>query len=186
GVLILSEMAGASKELSDSLLINQNDINAIVEAMHKALTMPVSEQVKRNTIMQRSLKRYTIHHWVALFMERLKDVKALQRSMTTKQLDLETVAQIREKYRSANRRLIFLDYDGTLSPFRPDPSLAKPEIRLRKVLKNLSEDVRNRVVIISGRDRSSLEKWMGEFMVDLISEHGVWLKEYGKNWETIA
>ncbi len=186
GVLILSEMAGASKELSDSLLINPNDINAIVEAMHKALTMPVSEQVKRNTIMQRSLKRYTIHHWVALFMERLKDVKALQRSMTTKQLDLETVAQIREKYRSANRRLIFLDYDGTLSPFRPDPSLAKPEIRLRKVLKNLSEDVRNRVVIISGRDRSSLEKWLGEFKVDLISEHGVWLKEYGKNWETIA
>src|SRR5690606_37442116 len=86
----------------------------------------------------------------------------------------------------ANRRLIFLDYDGTLSPFKNDPTLAKPEARLKKILKNLCEDTRNRVVIISGRDKNSLEKWLGEFRVDLISEHGVWLKENGRNWETIA
>ena len=38
GVLILSEMAGAAKELSDAILINPNDINQLVEAMHQALT----------------------------------------------------------------------------------------------------------------------------------------------------
>lgn len=186
GVLILSEMAGASKELSDSLLINPNDVNAIVDAMHKALTMPVSEQVKRNTIMQRSLKRYTIHHWVALFMERLKDVKNLQESMSTKQLDFETKRQIKEKYINANKRLIFLDYDGTLSPFKTDPTLAKPDIKLKKVLKSLCEDHANKVIIISGRDKNTLEKWLGEYRVDLISEHGVWLKENGRKWKTIA
>src|SRR5690606_5225684 len=44
GVLILSEMAGASKELSEALLINPNDINQMVETLHKALTMPEDVQ----------------------------------------------------------------------------------------------------------------------------------------------
>src|SRR5690606_20186135 len=78
GVLVLSEMAGASRELSDAILINPNDVNALVEAMYHALTMPVSEQVRRNTIMQRSLKRYNVHHWVSLFMDRLEDIKKFQ------------------------------------------------------------------------------------------------------------
>src|SRR5690606_108174 len=47
GVLILSEMAGASKELSDAILINPNNINRIVTAIHQALTMPEEEQEKR-------------------------------------------------------------------------------------------------------------------------------------------
>lgn len=186
GVLILSEMAGASKELSDSILINPNDVNAIIEAMHTALTMPVSEQIKRNTIMQRSLKRYTIHHWVSLFMERLKDVKELQESMSTKQLDDDTIQQITESYNNASSRLIFLDYDGTLSPFKTDPMLAKPDHKLKKMIRCLGDDPKNRLIIISGRDKTTLEKWLGEFNVDLISEHGVWLKEKGKKWMTIA
>lgn len=186
GVLILSEMAGASKELSDSLLINPNDINAIVEAMHTALTMPVSEQIKRNTIMQRSLKRYTIHHWVSLFMERLSDIKEIQESMATKQLDTATIKLIREAYNKSKNRMIFLDYDGTLSPFKTDPMLAKPDVKLKKIIKNLGDDPKNRLVIISGRDKNSLEKWLGDYNVDIISEHGVWLKEQGKKWATIG
>ncbi len=40
GVLILSEMAGAARELSEAILINPNDVNQIVEAMKTALEMP--------------------------------------------------------------------------------------------------------------------------------------------------
>ncbi|MEQ9021463.1 MAG: bifunctional alpha,alpha-trehalose-phosphate synthase (UDP-forming)/trehalose-phosphatase, partial [Pseudomonadales bacterium] len=38
GVLILSEMAGASKELSDAILINPNDMGELVNAIKTALT----------------------------------------------------------------------------------------------------------------------------------------------------
>ena len=186
GVLILSEMAGASRELSDALLINPNDVNAIVEAMHHALTMPVTEQVKRNTIMQRSLKRYTIHHWVSLFMERLEEIKQAQEAMATKKIDTQTLNHILEVYAQSERRLLFLDYDGTLSPFKTDPALAKPDAKLRKVIQELADDPKNRLVVISGRDRNTLEKWLGTYDVDIISEHGVWLKEKRRGWHAIA
>ncbi|MEQ8713885.1 MAG: bifunctional alpha,alpha-trehalose-phosphate synthase (UDP-forming)/trehalose-phosphatase, partial [Cyclobacteriaceae bacterium] len=45
GVLILSEMAGASKELSDAIQINPNDIHELVDALHQALTMDEEEQI---------------------------------------------------------------------------------------------------------------------------------------------
>jgi trehalose 6-phosphate synthase/phosphatase len=48
GVLILSEMAGASRELGEALIISPTDSDEIVAALKTALEMPMSEQVKRN------------------------------------------------------------------------------------------------------------------------------------------
>jgi trehalose 6-phosphate synthase/phosphatase len=127
GVLILSEMCGASKELSDAILINPNDINQMVEALHNALTMPEEEQVLHNTNLQKSLKRYNITHWVNLFMDSLNKVKKLQGEMQTRKLDENSLNKVLEKYRSAEQRLIFLDYDGTLTGFVNDPLDAKPD-----------------------------------------------------------
>src|SRR5690554_3089730 len=39
GVLILSEMAGASKELQDSISVNPHDIRELASAIKSALTM---------------------------------------------------------------------------------------------------------------------------------------------------
>ena len=60
GVLVLSEMAGASKELSDAILINPFDINEIADSINRALTMPQEEQKNHISIMQKSLKRYNV------------------------------------------------------------------------------------------------------------------------------
>ena len=41
------------------------------------------------------------------------------------------------------------------------------------------------VVIVSGRDRHTLEKWLGDLPVSLIAEHGAWIKNRGnKRWGT--
>ena len=53
GVLILSEMAGASKEMSEALLINPNDRAQIALAIKTALEMPMEEQIERNSILQK-------------------------------------------------------------------------------------------------------------------------------------
>ncbi|RZK61987.1 MAG: bifunctional alpha,alpha-trehalose-phosphate synthase (UDP-forming)/trehalose-phosphatase, partial [Pedobacter sp.] len=47
GVLILSEMAGASKELTDALVVNPNNLGDIMEAIVTALKMPQEEQQTR-------------------------------------------------------------------------------------------------------------------------------------------
>lgn len=187
GVLILSEMAGASKELSDALLINPNDVNQIADAINTALNMPEEEQMKRIRSMQSSLKRYNIHHWVKLFMTRLNYIKERQESLATKILDPLAIDNLRKRYEKASNRIIFLDYDGTVIPFYDNPKLASPDKELISLLQSLTEDKRNKVVIISGRDKHNLDQWLGDLNIDMICEHGVWLKEQeeGGEWKKI-
>ena len=185
GVLILSEMAGASKELSDAILINPNDQNQLVNAMYRALTMPEEEQRNHLELMQQSLKRYNINHWVNLFMDRLSYIKIKQLSMATTALDPHEAQMLLRDYANAKNRLIFLDYDGTLVGFQDAPQKAMPDQELKTLLQNLTADHKNRVVIISGRDRQTLDDWLGDLDVDIIAEHGVWLKEGSNKWHTI-
>src|SRR6266705_268324 len=70
GVLILSEMAGASKELLEALVVNPNDADEIVSAIGRALTMPVEEQAARIRAMQDRLRRYDARTWAMRFLER--------------------------------------------------------------------------------------------------------------------
>ena len=185
GVLVLSEMAGASKELLDSILINPNDLDQIVEAIKVALTMPKEEQSRRIENMQASLKKYNIHHWVKIFMERLHFIKEKQKRLSTQLIDEQIIEEIDERYSNASRRLIFADYDGTLSPHTDNPDSAGPDKELLLTLKTLVQDKKNRVVIISSRDKNTLERWLGDLPIDLVAEHGVWLKEAGEEFRLI-
>lgn len=186
GVLILSEMCGASKELSDAVLINPNDLNQIVEAIHSSLTMPEEEQITRNTNMQNSLKRYNISHWVNLFMNSLKSINEMQNSMQTHKLDELSLEKMLKEFSKAEKRVIFLDYDGTLTGFVSDPRDAKPDEELNDIMQKLVKEPKNSVVVISGRDKDTLHEWMGGFDVDLIAEHGVWVRHHGKEWKTVV
>jgi len=186
GVLILSEMAGASKELSDAILINPNNLDQMVEAIHEALTMPEEKQMKHMEVMQHSTRRYNIHHWVDLFMKGLAQIKKEQLSLVTKNLDKATTKEVVAAYRSAANRLIFLDYDGTVTPFVSDPQEALPDEELKGLVKALTGNKKNRVVIISGRDKETLKDWFGKYPLDIIAEHGVWLKERNGEWDTVT
>ena len=184
GVLILSEMAGASKELSDAIIVNPNDIHQLVEAMHKALTMPEELQIESMTSMQKSLKRYNIHAWVKLFMDELANVKKEQSHLKTRLIDNQLSEEIKHAYKQSEERLIFLDYDGTLVGFNENPDDSKPDQELIEILDYLTKDKNNHIVIISGRGRQSLEEWMKPYSLDIVAEHGVWIKRMGKPFKT--
>jgi trehalose 6-phosphate synthase/phosphatase len=186
GVLILSEMAGASKELSDALLINPNNVSEMADAIYDALTMPEEAQIVHISLMQATLKRYNIHHWYGIFMNRLNHVINLQHSMETSRFDSQTRGMIFEKFKRAKKRLLFLDYDGTLIGFFTDPNAAKPDEALIRILKKLADDERNRVIIISGRDKGTLDRWLGHLPINIVAEHGVWLRMKKGNWESMA
>jgi len=182
GVLILSERAGAARELSDALLINPSDMNQLAEAMHEALEMPEEEQKVRLANMQALVRQYNIYHWTELFMNRLAYTKIKQMTLATEILDAEETASLYQKYTSTTQRLLLLDYDGTLAPFHPNPQKAAPSAEILEILATLTADPHNRVVIISGRDRQTLERWLGHLPVDFIAEHGVWLRTAGQDW----
>ena len=105
--------------------------------------------------------------------------------MSTKRLTDEIKNKLLDVYSKSKARLILLDYDGTLVHFAEKPEKAKPAEELLKLLTSLAHNVKNEIVIISGRDRETLDKWFGHLDIGLVAEHGVWIKERGKEWETI-
>ena len=182
GVLILSEMAGAAKELSDAILINPFNKNEFVQAMYQALTMPLTEQRSRIEKMQVSLKKYNIHHWVRIFMDGLVEIKQEQQAYLTKQIDETDLPEILSQFEKAPRRFIFLDYDGTLVGFNVNPAACQPDEELLSIFEGLAKDKRNHVIIISGRPHQTLDAWMGKYPFTLIAEHGVWTKKESGEW----
>jgi len=182
GILILSEMAGASRELGEALIINPNDQSEIVEALKTALDMPEEEQIRRNQVMQTRLEHYDVIRWGQEFVSELGSVKQQQKQFNARLMDKSTKERLIKDYAESERRILFLDYDGTLSPFKERPDTAIPGAILLGILNTLAEDFRNDLVIISGRQKSLLEKWFSGLTIGLIAEHGAWIKEKNKDW----
>ena len=183
GVLILSEMAGAASELYDALIVNPQDVNEMAQALYRALTMSEEEQRTRMEKMQDRLKKYTVKNWAEDFMNEQMRLMEEQKGENTNQLTEQDSQKILEDYRKAKDRLIILDYDGTLMEFQTDPAAVVPDEELLSMLGALHNTPGNRVVVNSGRDRGTLEKWLGPVGIDLAAEHGVWVKS-GKGWKS--
>jgi trehalose 6-phosphate synthase/phosphatase len=185
GVLILSEMAGASKELIDALIVNPNNIGAITRAIEEALIMPLPEQYRRMKQMRQVVAKFNISHWVKLFMDRLQEVKQIQQSMLARRLSLDMQLHVQQAYKKAGRRAIFLDYDGTLVGFNVNIDLASPDQELYQLLRSLTADPANEVIMISGRKHETLSEWLGHLRLDLIAEHGAWQKKQKGKWHKL-
>ena len=185
GVLILSEMAGASKELGEAIIINPNDREEIMSALKIALEMPNEEQMKRNQVMQNRLVKYDVIKWADDFIKELLSIKEYQKRFEAKLLTPSIKNQMITEFNKAKRTLILLDYDGTLVPFEENPQMVKPDEGLLKILKALSEKRDTEIVLISGRDKSTLQNWFGMLDIGLVGEHGAWIKEKGKDWSTL-
>jgi trehalose 6-phosphate synthase/phosphatase len=183
GVLILSEVAGASKELHEAILVNPNNLDAIAEAIRQAIEMPEEEQVRRNRVMMQRLERYTVERWAHEFVKSLESVKELQEVSLTRKINITHMRHIVGAYMEAKERILFLDYDGTLSWFVKNPEDARPDKELYAILEELTRDEKNTVVIISGRDKETLGRWFDPgWDIHFIAEHGVWLREPGGEW----
>ena len=56
GVLILSSFTGASRELSEALIVNPYDTEEMASAIGLALAMPIEEQAERMKLMRQQVK----------------------------------------------------------------------------------------------------------------------------------
>ncbi len=185
GVLILSEVAGAADELGEAIIVNPNNKEQVAESLKEALEMSDDEQIERNWIMQMRLKRYDVTRWANDFVDRLLSIKKVQNELCAKILTTEMKSTLLCDYLKSTERLILLDYDGTLVSFTRKPEKAKPDNELMSQLRSLVRSAKNEVVIVSGRDKNTLEKWFGGLDVGLMGEHGVWLKEKRGQWKMV-
>ncbi len=185
GVLILSEMAGASRELGEAWIITPTTSEETADALKAALEMPADDQARRLRAMQPRLRDYNVVRWGEDFMHQLGAARAAQARFGTRMLRDRTRAALIDSYRNANRRLLLLDYDGTLVPFESRPDGARPSTALLSTLERLENDPRDEVVVISGRPRDTLDAWLGPVGVSLVAEHGAWIRKGEEPWRLV-
>ena len=172
GVLILSEFAGASNELGGAILVNPNDLELMQTAILKAIRLKAAGQEGRISDMQRHLETHDIQAWLHDYMQDMRQVKLQNVGAAPRIMSFDDKVSIFEHYRAARRRLILLDYDGTLIRFYNRPEEAVPGEMIRELLHRLAENPLNRVVLVSGRDAATLSRWFGSTGVDIAAEHG--------------
>lgn len=185
GVLILSQTAGAAHELPDAILVNPRKQEELVDALQQALTMRRRELRGRLKRMQQQLASNTVQDWAKSFVEALQQ-PVPGTPIITRSLRGRARAHLLKDYKAAGKRLLFLDYDGSLVPFTEDYKAATPPKSLLTLLETLSADSRNDVVLISGRAPADLKNWFGNLPISLVAEHGAAIKRAGsKSWRTI-
>lgn len=183
GVLILSEMAGAADELSEAILINPFDRKEMANAINEALHIENADKHRRMENMKHRLIEYNVFHWAYDFFNQTFDIKKLQHTMQARFIDESILRIMTSDYQQANKRVLILDYDGTIVPFAKLPELAVLPKRTFNVIEKLASDPKNEVVIISGRDRQFLDQQFATLPVSLIAEHGYFVKNKGESWE---
>ncbi|MDN4986253.1 trehalose-6-phosphate synthase [Bradyrhizobium sp. WYCCWR 13022] len=68
GVLILSSFTGASRELSEALIVNPYDTEEMASAIEVALMMPVQEQAERMKLMRQQVKEHNVYRWAGAML----------------------------------------------------------------------------------------------------------------------
>ncbi|MFW6224118.1 MAG: bifunctional alpha,alpha-trehalose-phosphate synthase (UDP-forming)/trehalose-phosphatase, partial [Bacteroidota bacterium] len=185
GVLILSERAGAAKEMSEASIVNPNNKEEVAAAIRDALEMPVDEQIRKNKVLQARLERYNVDKWARDFVGQMDGVAKLQHNYLAKRVTQSIKNQLLKKFTSAKKRMLFLDYDGTLVNFKIDPKEARPDEDVLSLLDKLIAIPDTNVCLISGRDKETFTSWFEGKNYTLIVEHGIWSREPGGDWQII-
>ena len=78
GVLILSQFAGASRELKDALVVNPYDTEQVAESIRFALEMDHGEKVRRMQRMRRMVKEHNVYRWAGNLISELSEIRIEQ------------------------------------------------------------------------------------------------------------
>lgn len=105
GVLILSQAAGAAKELTQSLIIDPKNLPQVSNAIYTALNMNLQEQINRLAGMQKHLLNNDVYVWADSFLSVLSKAGALHALLS---------AQLAKAYSRISLNAVFLEqiYQG--------------------------------------------------------------------------
>ena len=184
GVLMLSEFAGAAEELSNAMLVNPYDAQAVAKSLTEALALPAEERRASNQPMRERVMKFDAQHWARTFIEQLGSTSA--GTMALFAPPEEAAEQLRDALAQNKRVALFLDYDGTLREIERDARAAKPTAELIALIALLRARKNVDVTLISGRTAEDLEAWFGELDIGLVAEHGAAVRRAGtREWEQL-
>ena len=210
---MLSELSGMTSSLASSVKINPYDYDSVYKGFIQAYQDIYGEKDQKDKltidkdfshVMKSSCKK-----WLNSFLKDIKntklsdentfymgvgeglDFKLMKMNSNFEQLNKDLVMSL---YKKSNRRLIFLDYEGTLPSSAPysknEEKIAKgyrPNDEILKILEKLCSDDKNIVYIITGRGTNLLTNWFGSVKnLNLAAEHGfIFKNNEKKKWKYI-
>ena len=82
-MLVLSQFAGAARELDQALLVNPHEIDAVSGAIKRALEMPLEERRERHAPMLAHLQANDITKWAEDYLTNLADARSARRLLNS-------------------------------------------------------------------------------------------------------
>lgn len=79
GVLLLSSVAVASRELSEAIIVNPYDARSMGEALHQAWTMPDAERRERMRLMRDQVRTRNVYRWAGQMLVDARSIRKKQR-----------------------------------------------------------------------------------------------------------
>ncbi|KAI8847205.1 glycosyltransferase family 20-domain-containing protein [Chytridium lagenaria] len=170
GVLVLSEFAGAAQSLNGSIIVNPWNTEELAQALYDAVTMPEDIRSANQEKVYRYVTKYTAAHWGLTFV---KELQRVTQEYDPSRLPKLPINDIISRFKdTSKKKIIFLDYDGTLTTTHKLPEFAKPTAAILESLKRLASKEDVYLYIVSGRSRLHLDLWFSETGVGLSAEHG--------------
>jgi trehalose 6-phosphate synthase len=79
GVLLLSQFAGAARELPEAIIVNPYDTDQCASALHIALTMAGGEQRARMRLMRSLIQEFNVFRWAGRMLIDAASMRSRQR-----------------------------------------------------------------------------------------------------------
>ncbi|MDE3129107.1 MAG: trehalose-phosphatase, partial [Gemmatimonadota bacterium] len=166
----LSELAGAAEELQEAIVVNPFDVDAVAAALHRALSMTPDERRARMSALRDRVRTHDVHAWVRSFLG------AADRAVLHPAPPESAVDYVRKRLTPwlAERpgTVLFLDYDGTLTPIVDRPEDATLAARSRAILTQAARNPALDVVIVSGRTLKDVRTLVDVPGITYIGDHG--------------
>ncbi|KAK4523787.1 hypothetical protein GAYE_SCF00G1683 [Galdieria yellowstonensis] len=192
GQLILSEFTGCSRALSGAVRVNPWNVEEVASVIDRVMQLDQNEISRK---LQADYKYVTAHstmEWAESFLADLERASEPINRVTKlglgfgvgfRLLEFEgfrhlSTDMVLHKFQKSQRRLLLLDYDGTLTRSgnhanRMAHAWATPTSAVMNNLAELSQDTRNIVFIMSGRRKEVLEQTFEQHpRIALSAEHG--------------
>jgi trehalose 6-phosphate synthase/phosphatase len=179
GVLILSEFAGSSNSLSGAIFVNPWNTEEVAYAIYDALTMPNKIREFRHKHLYKFISTHTASQWGESFIKELDRINRATEILN--KTPILTIQILQESFKKSNKRLLIFVTDGALIPYASSPFLANPSRKIREILTFLNKNEKNKIYIISGRERNTLLRWFGGLNIGLFAEYGFFMCESCEN-----
>ena len=189
GVLVLSEFAGAAAEMEGAMLVNPYDLEGLTDTMEAALALPSGEQAGRMREMRAQVRRHDVHAWADRCLTALEGPAsasteqaadespiAARRPSPFRRADAPGLPDALDAFDEIGAALrgrpvmVFLDFDGTLSPIVDDPGAAAMPATERAAVEALAGRVP--VAVVSGRDLDDVRARVGLGGLWYVGGHG--------------